>query len=315
MNVNSKIYVAGHTGLLGSALIRVLSNKGYGNIITRSHADLDLTDRKQVENYFINEKPEFVFLAAGKVGGIISNRTYPADYLHINIAIQDNVFESSKNFGVKALVYYGSSCTYPKICEQPMKEEYWLTGALEDTSAAYAAAKIAGIIGCRSYNQQFNSTKYICLIPNSMFGPHDNFDLENAHVLSSLMKKLHDAKTAHQNEIVLWGSGSPRREFIHSEDTARASIFMVENSEKLENRHYNAGTGTDYSIKELAEIMSDVVGYKGKITWDTSKPDGTPRKLLDSSRILSLGWKPQVNFKQGLEETYVWFLHNRPGLK
>lgn len=311
MNHSSKIYVAGHTGLLGSSLIRILSSEGFNHLITRTHSELELTDRKQVDEFFVKEKPEIVFLAAGKVGGIIGNKTYPVDYLHTNIAIQDNVFEAARLNGIKALVFYGSSCTYPKICEQPMKEEYWLTGAIEETSAAYAAAKIAGVIGCRSYNQQFNGTKFICLIPNSIFGPNDNFDLENSHVLSSLIKKLHDAKTSNHDEVVLWGSGSPRREFIHSDDVARASIFMVKNNEKLENRHYNLGTGKDYSIKELAEIISDVVGFNGKITWDISKPDGTPRKLLDSSSILSLGWKPEVTFKHGLEETYKWFLQNK----
>lgn len=315
MDLQSKIYVAGHTGLLGSALMKVLGIHGYHNVITRTHDLVDLTDRMQVDALFRAEKPEFVFLAAGKVGGIMGNKTFPVDYLHTNIAIQDNVFESARIHGTKSLVFYGSSCTYPKLCEQPMKEEHLLTGAIEETSAGYAAAKIAGIIGCRSYNHQYNDSRYICLIPNSMFGPNDNFDPDNSHVLSSLIRKMHDAKIEGKKEVILWGTGSPRREFIHSEDVARASIFMVEKAGLLENRHYNVGSGSDYSIKELAEMISEVVGYDGAIIWDQTKPDGTPRKLLDSSSISSLGWNPQIKFMDGLKETYRWFLKSGNGSK
>lgn len=306
-NPDSKIYIAGHTGLLGSALLRVLESKGYKNLITRTHAELDLTDKAQTEAFFKAQKPEYVFLCAGKVGGIIGNKTCPADFLHQNLVIQDNVFEAANQYDVKNLIFYGSSCTYPKLCEQPMSEKHWLTGAIEETSMGYAAAKIAGIIACRSYNTQYDNKRFICVIPNSMYGENDNFDLENSHVFSALIRRFHEAKKAGSSEITLWGTGSPRREFIFSEDVADASIFLMLNSETLENQHYNLGTGVDYSIKELAEKIANVTDFKGEIKWDTSKPDGTPRKLLDSSKLLALGWKPSTDFDAGLIATYQWF--------
>ncbi|MCK4493362.1 MAG: GDP-L-fucose synthase [Methylococcales bacterium] len=306
-NPDSKIYLAGHTGLLGSALLKVLQARGYKNLILRPHEVLDLTDKQQTEDFFKTERPDYVFLCAGKVGGIIGNKTRPADFLHQNLAIQTNVFEMANQYAVKNLLFYGSSCTYPKRCEQPMQEKHWLTGAIEETSMGYAAAKIAGIIGCRSYNTQYNNKRFICVIPNSIYGENDNFDLENSHVFSALMRRFHEAQKTKASEITLWGTGSPRREFIFSKDVADASLFLMKNAEKLENQHYNLGTGTDYSIKELAEKIAHIVGFQGQIKWDTSKPDGTPRKLLDSSRLLALGWQPSVNFEDGLKTTYHWF--------
>ncbi|MDQ7089271.1 MAG: GDP-L-fucose synthase [Methylococcales bacterium] len=306
-NPDSKIYLAGHTGLLGSALLRVLKAKNYQTIITRTHEELELTDRQQTEDFFKTERPEYVFLCAGKVGGIIGNKTRPADFLHQNLAIQTNVFEMANKYAVKNLMFYGSSCTYPKLCEQPMQEKHWLTGAIEETSMGYAAAKIAGIIGCRSYNTQYETKRFICVIPNSIYGENDNFDLENSHVFSALIRRFHEAQKAGNSEITLWGTGSPRREFIFSEDVADASLFLMKNADTLENQHYNLGSGTDYSIKELAEKIAHVTGFEGTINWDTSKPDGTPRKLLDSSQLLALGWQPQMKFDEGLNATYHWF--------
>lgn len=307
---DSSIYVAGHTGLLGSALVKKLKLEGYTDIVTKNRGELDLTIQEEANGFFKKEHPDYVFLAAGLTGGIIANKTYPATFLHTNIAIQDNVFHAAKKYGVKHLIFYGSSCVYPKNCPQPMKEEYLMTGMIEDTSEAYAIAKTAGIIGCRSYNIQYNTNCFIALIPNSMYGPNDNFDLENSHVLSALMRKFHEAKIKGKESITLWGSGNPRREFVFSEDVADASIFAMENSEELHNSHYNIGTGVDYSIKELAGIISRIVGYDGEIKWDVSKPDGAPRKLLDSSKFLNLGWKPSTKIEDGLKVTYEWYLKN-----
>lgn len=312
---DSKIYVAGPTGLLGSAILKKLGENGFENVITRTHDELDLTDPARVDEFFGTERPEYVFIAAGLTGGIIANRTHPADFLHTNIAIQDNVFESAQEYEVRHIIFYGSSCVYPKNCPQPMKEEYLLTGEIEETSEAYAAAKIAGIIACRSYNRQFNTKRFIALIPNSMYGPNDNFDAENSHVLAALMRKFHDAKVNKQDKTVLWGSGNPRREFIFSEDVAEASIFAMLNAANLQNIHYNIGTGIDYSVKELAGIISKIVGFEGRIEWDTTKPDGASRKLLDSSRFLKHGWMPAVPIKEGIRITYQWFLNNMQGRK
>jgi GDP-L-fucose synthase len=304
---DSKIYVAGHTGLLGSALTKRLRADGYRHVIASPHQELDLTDKKAVFKFFSAQEPKYVFLAAGKVGGIMSNKTYPADYLHTNIAIQDSVFEAAREFEVKHLLFYGSSCIYPKLSPQPMKEEYLLTDAIEETSEAYAAAKIAGIIACKAYNQQYNSNRFIALVPGTMYGPHDNFDLENCHVLSALIRKFHDATITRADSVTLWGSGTPRREFIFSEDVADASLFAMGRADKLENKHYNVGTGVDYSIRELAATIAEIVGYKGRVVWDATKPDGAPQKLLDSSRFLPLGWKPTVSIEDGLRRTYEWY--------
>jgi|TARA_B100001971_G_C18248232_1_gene576043 GDP-L-fucose synthase len=310
MNKDSRVYIAGHTGLLGSALIKKLEDNGFRNIITRAHSELDLTRYDDVETFFRENEPEYVFLAAGTTGGIIANRTYPYRFLHVNIAIQDNVFEVANEYNVKHVVFYGSSCIYPKQSSQPIKEKYMLTGAIEETSEAYAIAKMAGVIACKSYNTQFNTNRFIALVPNTMFGTNDHFDNNNSHVLSALISKFHIAKENKDKEIVLWGSGNPRREFIFSEDVAEASIFAVEHSEKLENKHYNVGTGIDITIKDLANMIASVVEYNGEIGWDTDMPDGALRKLLDSSEFVSLGWKHSVSLETGLRLVYQWFLNN-----
>jgi len=305
---NSKIYIAGHTGLLGTALLRKLREFGYENVITKTHVELELTNKMAVDDFFQREQPEYVFMAAGLTGGIVANKTYPATFLHTNISMQDNVFEAANKYRVKHLVFYGSSCVYPKDSPQPMKEEYLLAGEIEETSEAYAIAKIAGVIACKSYNRQFNTKRFIALIPNSMYGPNDNFDTENSHVLAALIKKIHNAKLNKQDKVVLWGSGNPRREFIFSEDVAGAAIFAMENADRLQNSHYNIGTGIDYSINELAGIIAGIVGFEGEVQWDTARPDGTQRKLLESARFQSLGWRPSVSFEDGIRMTYEWFL-------
>jgi len=310
MHKDARIYVAGHTGLLGSSLVKKLKTDGYRNIITKTHKELDLTNQQSVNVFFQNEKPEYVFLAAGLVGGIMANKTSPATFLHTNIAIQDNVFEAATKTEVKHLVFYGSSCMYPKNCPQPIKEEYLMTGEIEDTSEGYAIAKTAGILACKTYNNQFKNKRFIALLPNSMYGPNDHFDLENSHVLSALIRKFHDAKTKGEKKVILWGSGTPKREFIFHEDVAEASIFAMKNADNLRNLHYNIGSGVDYSIKELAQQISEIVGFKGEIEWDTTKPDGTLRKLLDSSRFLQLGWCPVTDIKTGIKITYEWYVNN-----
>lgn len=308
MKKNAKIYIAGHCGLLGSAINIKLKKYGYSNIIVKSHNELDLTKQSEVFRFFSTEKPEYVFLAAGLTGGILANSKHPARFYHINTSIQDNIFEAANGFGVKKVVFYGSSCMYPKNCMQPMKEEYLLTGKVEETSEAYAMAKIGGVIACRSYNKEFSTNRFIALVPNSMFGPNDNYDVKNSHVLSSLIRKIHDAKMAKAEAITLWGSGIPRREFIYADDVADASIFAVENADKLKNHHYNVGFGCDMSIKELAEKISEIMGYEGNIIWDESRPDGAKQKLLDSSKFKALGWKPKITFEEGLKTTYEFFL-------
>lgn len=301
---------------MGTALLKKLREYGYENVITKSHAELELTNQMAVDEFFRSEQPEYVFMAAGLTGGIIANKTYPTTFLHTNISMQDNVFEAANKYGVKHLVFYGSSCVYPKNSPQPMKEEYLLTGEIEQTSEAYAIAKIAGIIACRAYNNQYKTNRFIALVPNSMYGPNDNFDPESSHVLAALIRKFHEAKMEKRNKVILWGSGNPRREFVFSEDVADASIFAMNNADKLYSaQHYNVGTGIDYSIKELAEIISKIVGFEGRIEWDTSKQNGAPRKLLDSSQFLKLGWMSAVSLKDGIKITYQWYLDNMQGRK
>jgi len=307
---DSKIYIAGHKGLLGTALIKRLKSDGYQNINYETHSKLDLTNQEAVDSFFKKERPEYVFLAAGVTGGILANKTYPAKFLHTNISIQNNVFQAAQKYEAKYLISYGSSCIYPKNCPQPIKEEYLLTGEMEKTSEAYAIAKIAGIVACKAYNSQLKTNRFIALIPNSMYGPSDNFDLDNSHVLSALIRRFYDAKTDGKDRITLWGSGKPRREFIFSEDVADASVFAMNNAERLQNIHYNLGTGIDYSIKEISGIISKIVRFEGEIEWDTTKPDGTPRKLLDSKRFNQLGWRSQTALEEGLQKTYDWFLEN-----
>jgi GDP-L-fucose synthase len=310
MDKDAKIFVAGHTGLLGSVLVKKLMSEGYCDIVTKSHNELDLTNQKAVNDFFQKERPEYVFLAAGLVGGIMANRTYPALFLHTNISIQDNVFEAATKTEVNHLIFYGSSCMYPKNCPQPIKEEYLMTGEIEDTSEGYAIAKISGILACKTYNNQYKNNRFIALLPNNMYGPNDNFDLENSHVLSALLRKFHDAKNDGEKKVILWGSGTPKREFIFNADVASASIFAMKNADKLQNIHYNIGSGVDYSIKELAQMISVIVGFTGEIEWDTKKPDGTPRKILDSSRFLQLGWRPITDIKTGIESTNEWYINN-----
>jgi GDP-L-fucose synthase len=307
MYKDARIYVAGHRGLLGTAILQRLRSEGCTNVLTRTHQELDLTKRDQVDEFFHQERPEYVFLCAGLTGGIHANKTYPAKFLQTNLRIQVNVFEAAQKTEVRHLIFYGSSCIYPKNSPQPMKESYLMTGEIETTSEAYAIAKIAGIVACRAFNNQYMANRFIALVPNSMYGPHDNFDPENSHVLSSLIGRFHEAKETGASSVTLWGSGNPRREFIYSDDVADASIFCMSNAARLQNNHYNLGTGIDYSIKELANMVSEIVGFTGKTDWDTTKPDGAPRKLLDCSRFLSLGWKPATLFQDGLELTYRWY--------
>lgn len=304
---DSKVYIAGHTGLLGSVLFKKLKGQGFSKIIIRTHDELELTDSNAVDEFFRVEKPEYVFLAAGLTGGIIANKTYPASFLHINIAMQDSVFEAANKYMVRHLVFYGSSCVYPKNAIQPMKEEYLMTGEIESTSDAYAISKTTGLVACRSYNNQYKTNRFIALIPNSMYGPNDNFDPENSHVLSAMIRKFHDAKIEGKDKVILWGTGNPRREFIFSEDAADASIFAIQHADRLQNLHYNVGTGADYSIKELALMIASIIGFEGKIEWDATKPDGAQRKLLDSSRFMALGWKHKTTLGQGLHKTVEWF--------
>ncbi len=307
MNKDSKIYVAGHRGLVGSAIVRELNKKGYGNIIGKTHKELDLMDAVAVENFFKEEKPEYVFLAAAKVGGIYANSTYPADFIYENLQIQNNVIGNAHKYGVKKLMFLGSSCIYPKMCPQPIKEEYLLSGYLEETNEAYALAKIAGLKMCQYFNKQYG-TNFISVMPTNLYGPYDNFHPEHSHVMPALIRRFHEAKVNGAKEVVVWGSGKPLREFLYSEDMADACIYLMENYEG--NDFFNIGTGKEITIKGLAELIKEVVGYEGEIVWDSSKPDGTPRKLLDVSRLESQGWKYKMELKDGVKEAYEWYLEN-----
>ncbi len=305
MNKDSKIYVAGHNGLVGSAIVRRLKEEGYTNLIFKTSKELDLTQFNLVLDYFKKENPEYVFLAAAKVGGILANRDYPADFIFKNLSIQTNIIESSRQVGVKKLLFLGSSCIYPKFAQQPIKEEYLLDGKLEETNEPYAIAKIAGIKLCQSYNRQYG-TNYISVMPTNLYGINDNFDLNSSHVLPALIRKMHDAKVSNLPTVTLWGTGNPKREFLQVDDLAEALIFLMKNHN--ESDWVNIGTGEDISIKELANLIKQIVGYEGELVWDTSKPDGTPRKLLDVSKINSLGWKHKTNLENGINKTYTWYL-------
>lgn len=317
MNLNTKIYVAGHCGLVGSALTRNLRAQGYTNIVARTHAELDLTNRVATEAFFVAEKPEFVFLAAAKVGGILANNIYPADFISINLAIQSNVIQAAYRNDVQRLLFLGSSCIYPRDCPQPIKEEYFLSGSLEPTNRPYAVAKIAGIEQCWSYNRQYGS-QFLAVMPTNIYGRGDNYDLVNTHVIPALIRKCHEAKICGGNEIIVWGTGAPKREFLNSDDLADASIFLMclpdEKYSSLVNPQsilppiINIGCGEDLSIRELAKIIKQVVGFQGKITFDSSKPDGTPRKLLDSNKINKLGWRPKIRLLDGITKSYEDFL-------
>lgn len=304
MRHDARIYIAGHRGLVGSALERRLRADGYKNVIVKTSSELDLTRQETVEGFFEKERPEYVFLAAAKVGGIMANNSYPAEFIYQNLMIQSCIIHSSYLFGAKKLLFLGSSCIYPKYCPQPMKEEHLLTGVLEPTNEAYAVAKIAGIKMCQSYNRQYG-TNFISVMPTNLYGQHDNFDLETSHVLPALIRKFHEAKLKNHS-VVLWGSGSPRREFLHVDDLADACLFLMLHYNDSEI--INIGTGTDLTISELAEVVSRIVGYKGDIAWDMTKPDGTFRKLLDVSRLKRLGWSPKISLEEGISMTYDWYL-------
>ncbi len=305
MNKQSKIYIAGHRGLAGSALVRRLQAGGYQNFVTRTHAELDLTDQAAVVAFFEKEKPEYVFLAAARVGGIVANNTYPAEFIYSNLTIQNNVMHSAWKNGVKSLMFLGSSCIYPRDCPQPIKEEYLLTGPLEQSNLPYAIAKIAGIKFCESYNRQYG-TRFVSVMPTNLYGPNDNYDLANCHVLPALIRKAHEAKLRGDTEYVVWGSGKPMREFLYVDDMADACVFLMERG--VGEGFYNVGTGIDATIRELAETVMDVVGFKGRIVFDSTKPDGTPRKLLDVSRMKELGWQAKTPLREGLAKAYADFL-------
>ncbi len=311
MKLASRVYVAGHRGMVGSAILRHLRQEGYANLVFRTRQELDLTDQAAVYRFFEQQRPEYVFLAAARVGGIGANSTCPADFIRDNLAIQWNVIDASHRFGVIKLLFLGSSCIYPKFAPQPIREEYLLSGTLEPTNEPYAVAKIAGLKMCEAYNRQ-HGTNFICAMPTNLYGPGDNFDLETSHVLPALIRKFHEARQGKAPGVSVWGSGEPRREFLHVDDLAAACVFLMNRYEGPEI--VNVGTGEDLTIRELAELIRDVVGYSGQITYDASRPDGTPRKLLDVSRIRSLGWCPQIPLRLGLEETYRWYLQEARSL-
>lgn len=315
MQPESKIYVAGHRGLVGSALVRALEGQGRRNILKRTRTELDLTDQAAVRGFFAQERPEYVFLAAAKVGGILANNTHPAQFIHSNLAIQTNVIHEAWRQGVRRLLFLGSSCIFPRDCPQPIKEEYLLTGPLEPTNRPYAVAKIAGIETCWAYNREYG-TRCLAVMPANLYGPNDNYDLTGSHVIPAMIRKFHEAKLSHAPHVTLWGTGAPRREFLHVDDLARACVFLM----GLPEEDYagllredaapllNIGSGEDQTIRELAHLVRGVVGYKGEIVWDADKPDGTPRKLLDVSRMRALGWQPSLGLREGLELTYQDFL-------
>ena len=305
MRKQSKIYVAGHRGLVGSAIVRKLLAEGYENLLFKTKAELDLLCQSDVEAFFETEKPEYVFLAAAKVGGILANKKMKADFIYENLQIQNNIIRSSWKNSVAKLLFLGSSCIYPKMCAQPIKEEYLMTGPLEETNDAYAIAKIAGIKMCQSFNAQYG-TKFISVMPTNLYGPNDNFDLESSHVLPAMIRKFHDAKISGSESVTLWGTGSPKREFLHVDDLADALIFLMDRYDSSEI--INIGTGEDVTIKELAELIRKEVGYDGEVVWDTTKPDGTPRKLLDVSRLHGLGWSHVIPLEEGVRGTYEWFV-------
>lgn len=304
MESNAKIYVAGHNGLVGSAIVRVLKDRGYTNLILKSSKELDLRRQADVEAFFATAKPDYVFLAAAKVGGIQANNTYRASFLYDNMMIEANVIHSAYQAGVKKLLFLGSSCIYPKLAPQPMKEEYLLTGALEPTNEPYAIAKIAGLKLCENYCRQYG-VSFISAMPTNLYGINDNFDLANSHVLPALMRKFHEAKLANQPTAEVWGSGSPLREFLYVDDLADGLLFLMDNYTGID--FVNIGSSKEISIKEVALIIKDVVGYEGEIVFDSSKPDGTPRKLMDPSKLAELGWTAQTSLKDGIAKTYDWF--------
>ncbi len=307
MDKESKIYLAGHRGLVGSALKRKLESKGYTNLIFRTHKELDLTNQQAVNEFFEQEKPEYVFLAAAKVGGILANSTYPAEFIYENLMIESNIIHAAYKYGVKKLLFLGSSCIYPKLSPQPLKEEYLLTGPLEETNEAYAIAKIAGIRLCKHYNQQYG-TNFISVMPTNLYGPNDNFDLETSHVMPALIRKFHEAKVNNEPEVVVWGTGKPLREFMHVDDMADACVYLMENFNADDiGECVNIGVGKDITIGELATLIKEIVDFKGEIKKEISKPDGTPQKLLDVTKLNSFGWKAEISLENGIKKTYEWY--------
>lgn len=302
MQLDAKIYIAGHRGMVGSAILRNLEAKGYTNILTRTSQELDLLDQNLVFSFLQEEKPDYIFLAAAKVGGIYANNTFRADFIYQNLAIESNLIHGAHLAGIKRLCFLGSSCIYPRDCAQPIKEEYLLTGPLEKTNEPYAIAKIAGIKLCESYNQQYGH-QFVSVMPTNLYGPNDNYDLANSHVLPALLRKTHEAKARGDSDLVIWGTGTPMREFLYVDDMAAACIFLMEND--INEGLFNVGTGTDVTIRELAETIMEVVGFNGGVVFDATKPDGTPRKLLDVSRLKDLGWQSVVNLKEGIALTYA----------
>ncbi|MFY7889282.1 MAG: GDP-L-fucose synthase [Spirosomataceae bacterium] len=312
MEKDAKIYIAGHRGMVGSAIHRKLQQEGYTNFVVRTSKELDLRNQQAVADFFATEKPDYVFLAAAKVGGIVANNTYRADFLYENLAIQNNVIHSAYSAGVKKLMFLGSSCIYPKLAPQPLKEEYLLSGFLEPTNEPYAIAKIAGIKMCEAYRAQYGCD-FISAMPTNLYGPNDNYDLQNSHVLPAMIRKFHEAKTNGTPAVTLWGTGSPMREFLHADDLAAACLYLMENYSEPEL--VNVGTGTDVTIKELAETVKEVVGFEGELIWDTSKPDGTPRKLMDVSKLHAAGWQHTIELADGIALAYQDFLENHNTLR
>jgi GDP-L-fucose synthase len=305
MNAEARIFVAGHRGMVGSALVRRLEAGGYGNLLLRTRQELDLEDQAAVNRFFDRERPEIVFLAAARVGGILANATYPGEFIQVNLAIALNVITAARRTGVRRLLNLGSSCIYPREAPQPMREEHLLTGPLEPTNEPYAVAKIAALKLCEAFNRQWD-THFFTVLPTNLYGPGDNFDLETAHVLPALLRRFHEAKLADAPQVEVWGTGRPRREFLHVDDLADACVFLMEHEAPPELA--NIGVGRDIAIADLAKVVADVVGYEGELVFDASKPDGTPRKLLDVGRMEALGWTPSIGFREGLERTYAWLV-------
>ena len=312
LNKSSKIYIAGHRGMVGSACWRILEKLGYSNLIGRTSKELDLRNQSQVYDFLRDSKPDVIIDAAAKVGGIVANKDYPYQFLMENMQIQNNLISVAHDLNVAKFIFLGSSCIYPKLAPQPLKEEYLLTDSLEPTNEWYAIAKISGVKLCEAIRRQFGKD-FVSLMPTNLYGSNDNFDLQTSHVLPAMIRKFHEAKENNHSDVTLWGSGSPMREFLHVDDLANAVVFALENV--LPDYLYNVGTGTDVTIKELAETIQSQVGHKGNINWDSSKPDGTPRKLMDSSKMMQLGWRPTYNLKTGIANTYSWFLENQAHLK
>lgn len=318
MELNSKIFVAGHNGLVGTAITKALLSKGYNNLVLKTKSELDLSDTLKVENFFQKEKPEYVFLAAAKVGGIVANNTYRADFIYQNLTIQNNIIYSAYKNKVKKLLFLGSSCIYPKNSPQPMKEEYLLTDTLEYTNEPYAIAKIAGLKMCEAFNLQYGCN-FVSVMPTNLYGENDNFDLNTSHVLPALIRKFYEAKLNRSDSVVVWGSGKPRREFLHSSDMAEACIYVMENIDfnklsngnEIRNTHINIGYGSDVSIAELANLIKNIVGFHGEIIYDNSKPDGTYQKLLDTSKLNALGWKPKIKLEEGIKKVFEWYVNQR----